>query len=158
MVAPMDQVPGEELVVVTIGPKPYALPVAAVREVIPLVEPTPMPDWPDEALGLVEVRGELIPLLDVSEALGHGPLRLSSQQLVLIVFAAGRTWGVLVDGVRGVKFAEVRAAGALTAEWTSALCRGVISDEGSTVVVLDCEKLLSRLHLPDVSGAAEGRR
>jgi purine-binding chemotaxis protein CheW len=80
----------EEVVIVWLGGKPFAFPVTAVREVVQMIEPTPMPAWPDAALGIIDIRGELLPLVDVSEVLNRPALTISMSQFVLVLFASGR--------------------------------------------------------------------
>src|SRR5918996_662427 len=61
----------------------YALPVASVVEILPLIEPVAVSGWPEHGLGIFELRGEPVPLLDVRAALGRPARPPSPSQLVL---------------------------------------------------------------------------
>lgn len=137
-----------EFVVAVIGDKHYALPIDSVREILQMVEPMPMPSWKRSAIGMIDVRGELIPLMDVSAALGVAGKRLSaSQMIVILVSGSGPVWGLIADRIQGVSSAVIRSAD----HWnphlvrTQALYRGVLQLEAGPAVVLEPEALLSAL-------------
>jgi purine-binding chemotaxis protein CheW len=140
-----------EVLVGTIAGKAYAFPVESVQEIVQLVEPTPMPEWPDEALGMIEIRGTLVPLLDAATFLGSQPVPLSPSQFVLVLEVAGRTWGILLDTVEGVRTGTVRPTDSLAPGrgGKNIFTRGVISRDGVSVVVVDAEKLVGAVGLPE---------
>lgn len=147
----MEAAATRELVRFLIGGRRYALPAEVVREVIPMVEPTPMPSWPERALGLLELRGELFPLVDLSDVLGLPPLAVSTSQYILVVVAPERLWGVVVDAVESVSSAPVVLPKELTASPfldTAALSLGVVPDETGAWVVLAPAKLFDALDVP----------
>jgi purine-binding chemotaxis protein CheW len=61
-----------DVVVLTVGPDIYAVRAAAVREVIPAPEVTPLPGSGPVFLGVCNVRGDIVPILDTSALLGLG--------------------------------------------------------------------------------------
>jgi chemotaxis signal transduction protein len=116
----------EGVVIASIAGQAYAFPIVSVREVVQVVEPTAMPNWPEHVLGLIEIRGELVPLLDVAETLGHEKTRVSVTQLVLVLALEGKTVGVLVDSVEGVRSGSVRRTEAFAqASGKGELARGI---------------------------------
>src|SRR5919106_2870166 len=129
----------------------YALPVASVVEILPLIEPVAVPGWPEHGLGVFELRGEPVPLLDVRAALGRPARPPSPSQLVLVIEALGRRCGVVVDAVRGVASREVRPyEGIAPSEILvqSELSDGVSAGEDGTLIVLTPDGLLRKLQLP----------
>ena len=130
----------QDLVVVGLAGKRYALSSEIVREVLQLMEPTPMPNWPDTALGVIEVRGEFIPLLDIITSLGITPGPLSKDQFILVLLTLERTWAIVVDKVEGVKAIPVKAhtkLAPLDVLDNSAICIGLAVDVAGPIVVLD---------------------
>ena len=134
----------EEVVVMWLGGKPFAFPVGAIREVVQIVEPTPMPSWPDSVLGIIDIRGELLPLVDMSRVLDQPPAPISKSQFVVVLFAQGRNWGLLVDAVDGVKAFEVRLSRPERSKSTS-INRGLLSDKDFTAVLLDPDAVMAAL-------------
>jgi purine-binding chemotaxis protein CheW len=139
-----------ELVLFRMGEKRFALPAACVQEVLQLVEPTTVPGWPPSVYGLIDVRGLLIPLVDVSEALGLGDHDLSVDQYILLIRALSRPFGIVVDGVEGVQaVARGSAQGvpAMEVIGSAVACSGIV-DAGGRVIVLDPDALISVIRLP----------
>jgi chemotaxis signal transduction protein len=145
----------EDLVIAEVGAKRFGFPVNLVREVLWMLEFIPMPDWPENCLGLIEIRGELLPLVDVAPSLGQAPMTFAPEQFIVILSAAGRSIGVAVRAVVGVRSTVVRTSLPLNSE-LQGLCRGVALEAEGAVVVLDVDRLLARLKLPE--GAWRGPR
>jgi purine-binding chemotaxis protein CheW len=144
-----------DLVFMRLGGKRFAFPAEVTREVLPLIEPSPMPGWPEHALGAIDVRSELMPLVDVSAGLGLPPARLKPAQRIVVVAAGGRSCGVLVDEVETIRPAQVEPGERVAipaVEVRPPACLGVVALEGETVVVLGVDELLRAL--PEL---AEGR-
>ena len=134
-----------DLVVMRLGGKRFAFPAQVTREVLPLLEASPMPGWPEHALGAIDVRSELMPLVDVSSGLGLPPARLRPAQRIVVVAAGGRSCGVVVDEVESVRPAQVEPVERVAipaVEVRPPTCLGVVAVDGETIVVLAVEDLL----------------
>ncbi len=142
----MPQDEGREFVAVEIAGGRYAFPVESIREVLLLVEPTAVPAWPSSALGMVNLRGEMVPLIDVASALGRPPSRLHKDQCILVGWAFARVCAILVDRVDGVRPLVVRedpaAAPPPPEAGNLALCLGIAVDAEGPLVVLDLAGVL----------------
>lgn len=137
-----------ELVFMRIGARRFAVPAAVAREVLPLVEASPMPGWPLHALGSIDVRSQLMPLLDVSAGLGLPPLLLHPSQRIVVVAAGGRACGIVVDEVEAVRAAQVDSGEkvALPAiEVRPPSCLGVTVHDGETIAVFGVDDLFRAL-------------
>src|SRR5262249_41712409 len=60
----------EKVLLVSLGNDLYAIPIAAVEEVLPALPIEPVPRCPRSVRGVIFVRGHLIPVLDAAEQLG----------------------------------------------------------------------------------------
>lgn len=150
----MDAAELPDLVFMRLSGKRFAFPAEVTREVLPLMEPSPMPGWPEHALGAIDVRSELMPLVDVSAGLGLPPARLRTAQRIVVVAAGGRTCGVLVDEVEAVRPAQVDPGERVAipaVQVRPPTCLGVVALEGETVVVLAVEDLLRAI--PEIAEA-----
>ncbi len=83
--------------VVPIGGGTWALPLDAAREVVAVGDPVPLPAAPAGLLGLVNLRGEVLPLFDGGLAVG-GPATGVTGMAVVVLLAAGAA-ALAVDGV-----------------------------------------------------------
>lgn len=120
----------------------YALDVAAVERIVRAVEVTLLPDAPDYVRGLINVAGEIVPVIDVRQRLGL-PMREMelSDRLILTKMASGLR-ALLVDRVEGVVDLPTPSE---TCARTSVLdtTATAITLEGNIVLIQTKEALLS---------------
>jgi purine-binding chemotaxis protein CheW len=90
------------LVVFGVGLQLYAIPVAAVERVLPMVAVAPLPDAPSIALGAVNVEGRLLAVLDLQRRLGLPARELGPSARLLVATTSQRTVALPVDEVLGV--------------------------------------------------------
>jgi len=147
-----EAVPRElEVLVVRIAGRRYGVPVSAVREVLPLVEPRPVPAWPDFALGLIDVRGAALPLVDPAPSLGEAPLSLTPSCRVVVLAGPEGATGVVVDEVEGllrVAPLGLEAIAPASVRPHPPRCTAVFSLGGATVPVLAPQALIAKLADP----------
>jgi purine-binding chemotaxis protein CheW len=132
------------LVVFALDDQRYGLPLARVQRALRVVALTPLPQAPPIVLGIVDLAGAVIPVIDMRRRFNHPSrdLRLSDQ---LIVAATGtRTVALLVDDTEGV--VEVSAEDVVPAGEilpTLEHLDGVVKLENGLVLIHDLERLLS---------------
>lgn len=89
-----------ELISFEIGGQEYCIDVRSVREIRGWTPATPMPRTPDYILGVINLRGAVMPVLDLRCRLGLGRTEPSSRHVILVIQHGARMAGVLVDGVQ----------------------------------------------------------
>jgi len=118
----------------------YAVAAAAVDEVVPLGEPTPVPGVAPAVVGVVNQRGRIVPVVDLAVLL-PGTRSEASERHVAVVIAAGEGWFALkadaVSAIAQVPTAEVLPAGEI-AERADSVVRGSTPD---MVTILDVDAL-----------------
>ena len=123
-----------------LGQERLAVPLTAVSEVLPLVGCVPVPGAPHEILGVINVRGEILPVVDLWRALGQdGERDGESGGYVLFLKRGGRRVGLRVDAldaVRTVRAGEVRPVEQMRTTLPARFVRGVTAD---TLIVLDAD-------------------
>ncbi len=94
---------GQDLLVFELAGEKYALQAGDVRELTCAMAVTALPDAPSVARGVIDVRGDLIPVLDTRRILGHPskPVELSDH-LVLATVRDDYVVALLVDRVRAL--------------------------------------------------------
>lgn len=104
------------LLVVRMGGRSCALRAEHVIEILPRVRLSQVPNLPDQVLGVVNVRGRVVPVIDVRARVSGSDAPPPSYLHLVIVLAAGRHVGLAVDevlDVRDVPRAAVETPGAL---------------------------------------------
>lgn len=92
--APENQV---TLSVFRVGDSHFALEVANVREVVRWREPTPLPKSPRLIEGVIDLRGAVVPVVDLGRTLGGEPIAESTAARIAIVEVDGLVMGLRVD-------------------------------------------------------------
>ena len=80
----------------------YALPLAAVERVVPVVEFTPLPKAPEIVLGIVNQGGRIIPVVNVRRRFGHPEREVQLSDQLIVARTSRRRVALLVDGVEGL--------------------------------------------------------
>lgn len=136
---------GEHLEVVefVLAYENYAVETRYVREVCPLENLTPLPCTPAFVLGVVNLRGEILSVLDLKKFFELPEKGLTDLNKVIVLESGGMLFGILADAVVGVR--HVPAAGIQPSLPTltgvrEAYLKGVSAER---TVILDAEKLLA---------------
>lgn len=140
-----------------LGEEIFAIPVGVVREILDHEEAFKIPHGPNFLLGLRDVRGQGVPIIDLRLKLGM-EASLRTQNTRILVLDIPLDDRILSIGLVADKVFEVVAfrleqfdkAPDIGARWQSDYIAGVVRREGSFVVVLDLQQLFS-----DTSGALE---
>lgn len=89
-----------ELISFEIGGQEFCIDVRSVREIRGWTPATPMPQSPGYVLGVINLRGVIMPVLDLRSRLGLGTTEPSSRHVIVVIEQDTRTAGVLVDRVQ----------------------------------------------------------
>jgi len=88
----------QQLVIFSLAREEYALPITRVQEIIRYTEPRSVASRTRWIRGVINLRGNIVPVCDLAERLGLGLERPESAKIVIVETAAG-TAGVIVDDV-----------------------------------------------------------
>jgi purine-binding chemotaxis protein CheW len=133
-----------------IGPEVFAVPVPLVREILDYQEPFRIPNGPPHFLGLIDVRGEGVPTIDLRLRLGlpRAEPTLLTRILVLEVPRENRllTIGLLIDKALSVSVfprATIEAPPEIGVTWRSEYIEGVVRQDNGFVVLIDIARVLT---------------
>jgi purine-binding chemotaxis protein CheW len=116
----------------------YAVPVAHVREVIGLDEVVPVPGTPGDVIGVRNLRGQILPVIELSVLLGIS--REAPPRLLLIAEAGGLRAGLALDEVSGISDLPPPSA-----ENESGLLVGSVLAGSDLIGVIDVPKVFGEL-------------
>lgn len=88
-----------ELISFDIAGQAFCIDIRGVREIRGWTPATPMPQTPDYVKGLINLRGAVMPVLDLRSRLGLGVTEPSSRHVIVVVQQGRQIAGLLVDGV-----------------------------------------------------------
>lgn len=124
----------------------YGAPIDIVREVTYLSQITRLPNTPAYVEGVVDLRGEVIPVVNLRRRLGMPAASEEGETRLMILTLGERSAAVMVDGVDQVL--SLPAEGILPPDPATTLpgqdyVNGVVRSAGDLVVMLDLARLMS---------------
>lgn len=128
-----------QLVVFQIGKEQFAMDIGLAKEVVPLGEVTPIPDAPEFVGGLMNLRGALVPVLDLRKRLRAGASS-SGEPKIIVANLDGVMTGLIVDGaceVRGVEEKEIEPPPDVIREVGADYVAGVIHLPDRVITLID---------------------
>ena len=121
----------------------YGIESSYVHEVYPLKELTPLPGTPPFILGVINVRGQLLSVIDLKKFFDLPERGLTDLNRVILIHNDHMEFGLLADailGVRAIPLTDLQPSLPTLTGIREEYLRGVT---GERVVILDAEKLLS---------------
>jgi len=133
-----------QLVIFRLDDLRYAIPLGAVERIVRAVEVTPLPKSSEIVLGIVDVAGRVLPVLNVRRRFGRPDKDISSADQFLIARTARREMILVVDESEGV-IECLPADIAASAEILPGLkeFHGVIRLDGGLALICDLEQFVS---------------
>jgi purine-binding chemotaxis protein CheW len=116
-----------QLVVFTLDAQHYALPLASVQRVVRIVEVTPLPKAPEIVLGVIDLQGDIIPVMSMRKRFGRSEPETSLSDQLIVADTGTRSVALVVNSVKEV---IERIAGEVTA--TEKIVPGTQHVEGIT--------------------------
>jgi purine-binding chemotaxis protein CheW len=125
-----------------VGEGRYALDVAAVDRIVPAAEVAALPDAPEAVLGLINIAGEVMPVVDARCHLGLPAREMELTDRLIVTRAADQPLALLVDRTEGVVELSVRSLGE-TATARSGSTTTVATTADGIVLIQDVEVFAS---------------
>ena len=129
-----------------IGEETYGIAVMQVREVIRVSDITPVPGADEHILGIINLRGNVVTVLDMHRLLALPPADLTDQSRIIISESNDQVIGLLVDSVAEVvylKASEVEVRPNVGNEDGAKFIRGVHSEGEQLLILIDVDQMLA---------------
>ena len=139
----------------SLGAEDYAIPLLMVREVISVPDTTPIPKSPSHFLGIMNLRGQVISVVDLRKKL-KVEAKQDKEEAVIIVDIGGMNIGVVVDSINKVlafSSDEVSEMPEVENQLNTQYIFGVYKKENSLTVLLDIAKVLDLKDLEAINGS-----
>ena len=124
----------------------YGINVMQVQEVLRYTEIAPVPGAPEYVLGIINLRGNVVTVIDTRARFGLMPGEVSDNSRIVIIEAEKQVIGILVDSVAEVvylKSSEIDSAPNVGTDESAKFIQGVSNREGELLILVDLNKLMS---------------
>jgi len=135
-----------QFVTFILGEQHYCVDIRLVREIRAGNVITPLPSAPEFVRGVINLRGTIVPIIDLRTRFGQGRTEASQNHVVVIVAIGGRLNGLLVDGVSdilAVRASEVAPIPETDGDSRDPFFDGLITQGDSMMILIAVERLLN---------------
>ena len=126
----------------------FASDIMLIREIHGWSDITPLPHVPDYVRGLINLRGMILPVIDLKAKLGLGLTEITPKHVIIVAHNEGRATGILVDAVSDIitlRPADIQPTPDLTENGNDACLEGMAVFEDRMVTVLRTNSLSADL-------------
>jgi purine-binding chemotaxis protein CheW len=137
-----------ELIAFKVGGQEYCVDVKSVREIRGWSPATPIPHAPPSMLGVINLRGVVLPIIDLASRMGFSPASPTSRHVIMVVEHSKQVLGLLVDAVSEifeVRSEDIQPTPDAASASAKKLVHGVISGE---------ERMISIVSLDEITASA----
>lgn len=144
-----------------IGRETFGLPISIVREIVRVPEITAVPNAPDYIEGVINLRGRIIPIVDLRKRFGQKSVEASKKNRIVVVELGSRAFGLIVNSaseVLRIPPSEIEEPNNVFQEGELDFVTGVGKLKGRLVILLDVSKILKRgelNHIDEIANAPE---
>ena len=143
---------GPQLITFMLGKEEYRVDILRARELItyPVGSVTPVPGLPMFVVGVINLRGIVIPVMDLRIRFRLAQAEYDLYTVIIIVEVEGKQIGLVIDSVSDVVHLEedqIQSMEHLTASVDTEFIGGVVNIKDEMVILLDVEHLLSAREL-----------
>lgn len=139
-------VPQVQLVTFQVGGEEFGLDVFAVHEILRWQAVTPVPRAPAFVEGVLDVRGAVVPVVDLRRRFEVPDVAYTDETRIVLVDFSGERMGLVVDSVTEVLRApetSVSAPPAYIRGLAAEFMRGIVRHEGRLIILMDLARILT---------------
>lgn len=140
--------------------EPFAIGILAIKEIIQFASVTPVPMMPESVRGVINLRGAVVPVIDLNRRFGRTPTEVAKRTCIVIVEIPGdeapQVVGVMVDAVSAVleiPADQIEPPPAFGANLRPEYMEGMGKVDGKFVILVDVNHVLSQI---DAAALAAG--
>ena len=148
----------EQLVVFTLANETYGIAISTVNEIIRMQDITEVPRTPDFVEGVINLRGRIVPVIDLRKRFGLEAAEATQASRIMVVELQGLTVGMIVDSVSEVlrlPTDSIEPTPAIASGVDSAYLKGVGKWDDRLIILLDIEKVLYESEQEEVAASME---
>lgn len=137
--------PEIELLSFRLHEQEYCVDIMSVREIRGWTKATPLPFSPPHVKGVINLRGTVLPVIDLSARLGMAAVEADTRNVIIVVNVNGQTAGLVVDAVSdilSIASSELQPPPEMTAATSSSCISALTLVEGRLIRVLDLSAVL----------------
>lgn len=134
-----------QMLIFNVDKEAFGVDVLLVQEIIRYIRPTKIPNAPQAVRGVINFRGEVIPVLDLRERFGLAPREYDEFTVIVIVEFSGKTMGFVVEQVSDIvnlPHRNIQLTPEFSSEAKTAYLKGMGKLGERLILLMDMEKIM----------------
>lgn len=147
-----------QLVVFDLNEEAYGVDIGAVREIIRMQEITKVPRTPEFIEGVINLRGKVIPVIDLRARFSMPSTEQTDEHRIVVVDVEGQDIGMVVDSVTEVSRvpqSSIEPPSAVITTDDSGYLTGIVKTDEKLIILLDIAKVISADEFGEVEELAD---
>ena len=143
-----DSAMARELIAFRIGEQEFCVDIMSVREIRGWAAATPLPHSPSYVNGVINLRGAVLPIVDLAARLGFPRTEPSARSVIIVVRVEQQLFGLLVDAVSDILTVTddlLQPTPDLASDLAKTFVRGVMAIEGRMISLIATDSVLPQL-------------
>ena len=135
-----------EFVAFRIGAQEFCIDIMSVREIRGWTPATPLPHAPSYVRGVINLRGSVLPIVDLAERLGFPPIEATAREVIIVVQVGGQIIGLLVDAVSDIltqSTENIQPTSEVATDLAKSFVRGVLAVDRRMIGLIELDSLMS---------------
>jgi purine-binding chemotaxis protein CheW len=135
-----------EFIAFRIGVQEFCIDIMLVREIRGWTPATALPHAPPYVRGVINLRGSVLPIVDLAERLGFPPTDASARQVIIVVQVAAQIIGLLVDAVSDIltlTTETIQPTPEVATAFVKSFVRGMLAIDGRMIGVIELDGVMS---------------
>ncbi|WP_159946488.1 chemotaxis protein CheW [Rhizobium sp. 18065] len=135
-----------ELIAFRIGEQEFCVNVMSVREIRGWTPATPLPHSPGYVLGVINLRGVVLPIMDLSGRLGMKPVEPSARHVIIVVQVRSKVIGLLVEAVSDILTVtedNIQPTPEISSDLERQYARGILAIDKRMICLIELGALFS---------------
>jgi purine-binding chemotaxis protein CheW len=137
-----------ELIAFRIGDQEFCVDIMAVREIRGWTPATPLPRAPGFMKGVINLRGAVLPIVDLGSRFGLTTSEPSARHVIMVAHIAGRLVGLLVDAVSDIiqlTDEAVQPTPDVASDEVRTFVKGIFAIDGRMISLIDLDHILPEI-------------
>jgi len=136
-----------QFITFTIDGEEYGIDIMAIREIKGWTPTTPLPEAPAHMRGVIDLRGAIVPIVDLRARFHHGLTDATPTHVIIVVAVGDLMVGLLADAVVDIveiAGSDIKPVPDIEHRSDHGYLSGIVTVDGRMVVILDLDTLLDR--------------
>ena len=134
-----------EFIAFRIGVQEFCIDIMSVREIRGWTPATALPHAPSYVRGVINLRGSVLPVVDLAERLGFPPTDASARQVIIVVQVGAQIVGLLVDAVSDIltlTTETIQPTPEVASAFVKFFVRGMLAIDGRMIGVIELDNIM----------------